>query len=281
MIALTGATGFVGGRLLERLRTEGDEVRALSRNPKGDQVRADVLEPATLGPALAGADVAYFLVHAIGDPGSFDETEAEGARNFARAAHEAGVHRIVYLGGLAHGDDLSDHMRSRQEVGRLLAETGVEVVELRASIVIGEGSLSWQLVRDLVDASPVLPLPDWIDTHCQPIAIDDLVDYLVAARDVAPGVYEIGGADVITYRELIAACGDAAGKGTVQVGVPVLGSVPQLVTDLLPEQARASLHLVESLRFDSTVHDPAAARAFEVAPTGVREAIRRALAAPC
>jgi uncharacterized protein YbjT (DUF2867 family) len=279
VIALTGATGFVGGRLLERLRADGEDVRTLSRHPEGDQVRADVLEPETLGPALDGVEIAYYLVHAIGDAGAFDETEAEGARNFARAASEQGVERIVYLGGLAHGDDLSDHMRSRQEVGRLLGETGVDVVELRASIVIGEGSLSWQLVQEIVDASPVLPLPNWIDTHTQPIAVDDLVDYLVAARDVAPGVYEIGGADVLTYRELIAAYGDAVGKGTVQVGVPVLGSMPQLVTDLLPERARASLHLVESLRFDSTVRDRAA-DAFGLSPVGVREAIRRALAAP-
>jgi uncharacterized protein YbjT (DUF2867 family) len=168
-------------------------------------------------------------------------------------------------------------MRSRQEVGRLLAETGVDVVELRASIVIGEGSLSWQLVRDLVDASPVLALPHWIDTHCQPIAVEDLVDYLVEALTVPPGVYEIGGADVITYRELIAAYGDAVGTGTVQVGVPVLGRVPQIVSDLLPQKARASLHLVESLRFDSTVREPP--DAFGVSPVGVREAIRRALAA--
>lgn len=275
MIAVTGATGFVGGRLVARLREDGAEVRALSRRPRGDQVRADVLDPASLGPALEGVELAYYLVHAIGDPGSFDATEAEGARNFARAAADAQVARIVYLGGLAHGDDLSDHMRSRQEVGRLLAETGVEVVELRASIVIGEGSFSWQLVRRLVDTSPVLPLPDWIDSETQPIGVDDLVDYLVEARTVPPGVYEIGGADVVTYRDLIAAYGDAVGKGTVQIGVPVLADVPQLLSDRLPEDARATLHLLESLRFDSTVHDPPSA--FTVEPAGLRDAIQAAL----
>ena len=275
MIAVTGATGFVGGRLVERLRADGEEVRELSRNPEGAQVRADVLDPASLQPALDGVEVAYYLVHAIGDPGSFDETEAEGARNFATAAAEANLGRIVYLGGLAHGDDLSDHMRSRQEVGRLLGESGVDVVELRASIVIGEGSFSWQLVRTLVDTSPVLALPDWIDTQTQPIGIDDLVEYLVEARTVEPGVYEIGGADVVSYRDLIAAYGDAVGRGTMQIGVPVLAGVPRVVSDRLPEDARAALHLLESLRFDSTVHEPAAA--FAVEPAGLREAIDAAL----
>ena len=275
MIAVTGATGFVGGRLMARLEAGGEEVRALSREPAHGQVRADVLDPASLAPALEGAQLAYYLVHAIGDPGSFDETEAEGARNFARAAADAGVPRIVYLGGLAHGDDLSDHMRSRQEVGRLLGEAGVEVVELRASIVIGEGSFSWQLVRTLVDTSPVLPLPDWIDARTQPIGVDDLVEYLVAARDVPPGVYEIGGADVVSYRDLLAAYGDAVGRGTVQIGVPVLAEVPRAVSDRLPEDARAALHLLESLRFDSTVREPATA--FAVQPAGLREAIDAAL----
>lgn len=273
MIALTGASGFVGGRLLERLHADGEEVRALGRP------EFDVTKPATIGPALAGADVAYYLIHAIGDPGTFAETEAEGARNFAAAARDEGVRRIVYLGGLAHGDELSDHMRSRQEVGRLLAATGVEVVELRASIVIGEGSLSWELVQTLVDNVPLLALPDWVDSKTQPVAIDDLVEYLVRARDVEAGIYEIGGADVFTYRELLAAYGDETGKATLSVTLPVLGSVPDLVADLLPEKARASLHLVESLRFDSTVRADHR-DAFPITPLGVREAIRRALATP-
>lgn len=271
MIAVAGATGFVGRRLVERLRADGDDVRELSR--QGDEP-VDVLEPASLGPALEDAKLAYYLVHAVGDPGAFDETEADGARNFAAAAAEQRVQRIVYLGGLAHGDDLSDHMRSRQEVGRLLGETGVEVVELRASIVIGDGSLSWQLVTDLVDASPVLALPDSVESRTQPIAIDDVVEYLVRARDVEPGIYEIGGADVLTYRELLAAYADESGRGTITVTVPAVGSAPRALTDLLPEKARASVHLLESLRFDSTVRSTAA-EAFGIDPMGVREAIRR------
>ena len=273
MIAVAGATGFVGRRLVERLRQERTDVRELSRS--GD-VPVDVLDPATLGPALDGVELAYYLVHAVGDPGAFDKTEAEGARNFARAAADAGVERIVYLGGLAHGEELSDHMRSRREVGRLLAGTGVDVVELRASIVVGEGSLSWELVTTLVDNAPLITLPDWVESRTQPIAIDDVVEYLVAARAVAPGVYEIGGADVLTYRELLAAYADEAGRGTITLTVPAVGGAPRALTDLLPEKLRASVHLVESLRFDSTVQSDAAA-AFGIGPIGVREAIRRAM----
>ena len=268
MIAVAGSTGFVGKRLVDRLRADGAEVRALSRPS------TDVLRPETLGPALDGVELAYYLVHAVGDPGAFDATEAEGARNFARAAADQGVERIVYLGGLAHGSELSDHLRSRQEVGKLLAETGVEVVELRASIVIGEGSLSWELVTTLVDRTPLVALPDWVESSTQPIAIDDVVEYLVAARDVPPGVYEIGGADVLSYRDLLAAYADESGRGTVTLTVPALGTGPRAFTDLLPEKARASVHLVESLRFDSTVQSDAA-DVFGLTPVGVREAIRR------
>ncbi|HET7448963.1 MAG TPA: NAD-dependent epimerase/dehydratase family protein [Gaiellaceae bacterium] len=276
MIAVAGASGFVGRRLVERLREDGTAVRGLSR--RGD-VPVDVLDPATLGPVLDGIELAYYLVHAVGDPGAFDETEANGARNFARAAAEQGVARIVYLGGLAHGDDLSDHMRSRQEVGRLLGETGVDVVELRASIVVGDGSLSWELVTTLVDNAPLIALPDWVESRTQPIAIDDVVDYLVAAREAAPGVYEIGGADVLTYRELLAAYADETGRGAITLTLPSPGAPPRAFTDLLPEKVRASLHLVESLRFDSTVRSDAS-KAFGVRPVGVREAIRRTQRAP-
>ena len=288
MIALTGATGFVGGRLLRRLQAEGKDVRSLSRRPEaietGDAVRADVLEPDTLRAALEAVDVAYYLVHSIGDADSFDETEAEGARNFAAAARDAGVRRIVYLGGLAHGDDLSDHMRSRQEVGRLLAATGVEVIEFRASIVIGAGSLSFELIRKLVGSSPVIALPSWADAQSQPIGIGDVVEYLFRAADADTegGVFEIGGAETLSYRDLVSAYGDEAGKSRIQVRVPLpdplvtSGDLPSLLTSLIPEQGRAAVKLLESLRFDSTVQIDNA-RVFGVEPGGVRQALRSAL----
>lgn len=288
MIALTGATGFVGGRLLARFREEGREVRCLTRRAGAlegcEAVRADVLEPETLVPALEGAGLAYYLVHAIGDAGGFDETEARGARNFADAARTAGVRRIVYLGGLARGDDLSDHLRSRQEVGRLLAETGVEVIEFRASVVLGPGSLSYELIRTLVETSPVVALPSWADALSQPIAVDDVVEYLARAADadVAGGVFEIGGADTLSYRDLVAAYGEESGRVRPQLRVPLpdplAGSedLPSLLTGLVPEKGRAAVKLLESLRFDSTVSDDAA-RVFGVRPRGVRAALRGAL----
>ena len=288
MIALTGATGFVGGRLLARLQKEGRDVRCLTRRPEAlegcDAVRADVLDPETLQPALEGVEVAYYLVHAIGDADAFVETEADGARNFAAAARDAGVRRIVYLGGLARGDDLSDHMRSRQEVGRLLAATGVDVVEFRASIVIGAGGLSYELIKKLVGRSPVVALPSWADAQSQPIALDDVVEYLVRAADadVPGGVYEIGGADTLSYRDLVSAYGEEAGQSRLQIRVPLpdplvsSGDLPSVLTSLIPEQGRAAAKLLESLRFESTVAD-AAAEVFGVEPMGVREALRSAL----
>lgn len=289
MIGLTGATGFVGGRLLRRFEDEGREVRCLTRRPDAlegcDAMRADVLEPDTLVPALEGIDVAYYLVHAIGDASGFDETEAEGARNFAAAAAEAGVRRIVYLGGLARGDDLSDHMRSRQEVGRLLAATGVEVIEFRASIVIGAGGFSYELIRKLVGRSPVVALPSWADAQAQPIAVEDVVEYLARAADadVEGGVYEIGGADTLSYGDLVSAYGEESGQVRGQVRVPLpdplvaSGDLPSVLTSLIPEEARATAKLLESLHFDSTVSDDAA-RVFGVEPRGVREALRAARA---
>ena len=288
MIALTGATGFIGGRLLSRFQEERRDVRCLTRRPEAlegcEAVRADVLEPDTLKPALEGIDVAYYLVHAIGDAGAFEETEAEGARNFAEAARESGVRRIVYLGGLARGDDLSDHMRSRQEVGRLLAATGVEVIEFRASIVIGVGSFSYELIRKLVGRSPVVALPSWADAQSQPIALDDVVEYLVRGADaeVAGGVFEIGGADTLSYRDLVSAYGEEAGEARLQVRVPMVdpiissGDLPSVLTSLIPEHGRAAAKLLESLRFESTV-EGGAAEVFGVEPVGVREALRSAL----
>lgn len=276
MIALTGATGFVGGALREQLVRDGYAVRSLSRKPGPDAVQADVLDRNSLDAALEGVDAAYYLVHALGDADGFDETEARGARNFAVAAGAAGVGRIVYLGGLAHGDDLSPHMRSRREVGRILAEGAADVVELRASIVVGAGSLSYELLRELVDALPLMALPSWVDERCQPIAIDDLVQYLVQSLDVPAGVYEIGGADVLTYRELLSAYADEAGLATVHVQLPGLRvPVPDQVARLLPERARAALKLIESLGVDSTVQEPSGG-VFTVDPRGVRAAIRAA-----
>jgi uncharacterized protein YbjT (DUF2867 family) len=285
-VLVTGATGHVGGRLVDELLRDGRRVRAMSRGTVDrqgvDTVRADVLDLSSLAAALDGVGVAYYLVHALASGGGFATEEQTGARNFADAAAEAGVERIVYLGGLAHGDDLSEHLRTRQEVGEILRASDVLTIEFRASVVIGDGSASFDLIRGLVDYLPALVLPDWIDTACQPIAVDDVVAYLVAGADVAvPGsaIFEIGGADRITYRRLIDEYGRAVGTRRPTLALPAL-PVPLTgwLTALAPEQARVWGKLVDGLRFDSTVHDEAALHAFEVRPRGVRDAIVAAVA---
>ena len=215
-ILLTGATGYVGGRLLPVLEARGHEVRCLARHPANlasrvggstQVVAGDVLSPASLARALEGIETAYYLVHAMGDASGFERRETTGAQHFAAAARAAGVTRIVYLGGL--GDDrrdLSPHLRSRHEVGRILRESGVPTLELRASIVIGSGSLSFEMIRALCEHLPVMITPRWVSVLAQPIAIQDLIEYLVQALDVSmdgSSVVEIGGADRLSYAALM------------------------------------------------------------------------------
>lgn len=272
LVLLTGASGHVGSRLLEILLSEGHRVRVLSRSGDGfdgrpvDVVEGDVTEPESLVPAFAGVRKAYYLVHGLADGGDFAATERAAAEAFGSAALAAGCERIVYLGGLARGEGLSEHLRSRQEVGEVLRTSGVLTVELRASIVIGDGSASFELVRTLVDNLPALLLPSWIDTGCQPIALDDVVAYLLAALDVevpASAVFEIGGADRITYGRLLEEYARAMGLerriATVPALVPLPSSadLPALLTRLVPERALIWGRLLEGVRFDSTVEDPA------------------------
>lgn len=285
-VLVTGATGHVGSRLVGALLAEGRRVRAMSREPLSrsgvEDVQADVLEPESLTAAFQDARAAYYLVHALASDGDYGEEEREGARNFAAAAEEAGVERIVYLGGIARGDGLSEHLRTRQEVGEILRSSNVLTVELQTSVVIGDGSASFELVRALVDYLPVLVLPDWIDSYSQPIALADVVSYLVAALEVevpASAVFEIGGADRITYRRLLEEYGTAVGSRRPTIGLPAL-PIPFAgwLTSLAPERVRVAAKLVDSLRFDSSVQDEAALHAFELRPRGVREAIAEVLA---
>ena len=197
-VLVTGATGYVGGRLLAALEQAGPTVRCLARRPEvlagrvaasTEVVKGDCLDPTTLAPALAGVDTAYYLVHSMGSGRSFAELDAAAADHFGQAARAAGVRRIVYLGGLGAEEEaeLSEHLRSRQQTGDILRASGVPVVELRASIVIGSGSLSYEMVRALVERLPVMICPRWVEVRTQPIAIDDLVAYLLAARHLPAG----------------------------------------------------------------------------------------------
>ncbi len=286
-VLVTGATGHVGSELVDELLRRGKRVRAMSRSPLDrdgvETVEADVTDRESLDAALAGVGAAYYLVHALASDGGFGEEERTGAQNFVDAAEAACVERIVYLGGIAHDDDLSEHLETRQEVGEILRSSGILAIELQASVVIGEGSASFELVRTLVDYLPVLVLPDWIDNHCQPIALDDVVAYLVEALDVdVPGsaVFEVGGADRITYRELLELYGKAVGSKRPTIALPAVPlPFSGWLTSLAPEQARVAAKLVDSLRFDSSVQDEAALQAFSVQPVGVREAIERVVSA--
>lgn len=273
---LTGASGYVGGRLLAALRDRGASIRALTRDASrleadgAETVVGDVLDTDGLREALAGTGVAYYLVHSLGTA-DFGTSDRDAARSFASAAEAAGIERIVYLGGLGHGE-LSPHLASRQEVGRILRESRVPTVELRASVVIGDGSVSHDAFRALA-ALPLAVLPDWIETPSQPIAVADVVAYLLEAAEIdlpASVVYEIGGADVVPYRAIIESLG-----GTIAT-VPAPAAVAAVATatkPLQPERGRVVSDLLDSLRIDTSVHDRSAATAFSVRPRGLAAAV--------
>ncbi len=291
-ILLAGATGYVGGRLLEALEQEGRTVRCLARRPEqlrarvrpGTEVVAgDVQDPASLAAALAGVDCAVYLVHSMESAGSFEEADRIGARNFAAAARAAGVRRLIYLGGLGGGDDLSSHLHSRHEVGRILRESGVPTIELRAAIILGSGSASFEMIRALVETLPVMITPRWVATPTQPIGIEDVIAYLREALDL-PGeesaVYEIGGPDRVSYGELMREYARQRGLRRSFISVPVL--TPRLSSLWLglvtPVYARVGRAMVDGLKNETIVRDDLALRTFRVRPLGMRQAMARALA---
>lgn len=291
-VLLTGATGYVGGRLLPHLIEHNCSVRCLARKPEnllsrvpaGVQVVAgDVLEPDSLPDAMEGIDVAYYLIHSMGSAGSFEDQDRQAAENFARAARQAGVRRIIYLGGLGEsGEDLSPHLRSRHEVGRVLRESGCEVIEFRASIVIGSGSLSFELVRALVERLPVMICPKWVSVKAQPIAVEDLLQYLLAGLDLDTNesqIFQIGGPDQVSYGEIMREYARQRGLRRFMISVPVL--TPRLSSLWLglvtPVYARVGRKLIDSLRNPTVITDDSAQQRFDIQPRGLNEAIERAL----
>jgi len=294
LILVTGATVYIGGRLVRRLENRGLAVRCLARKPEflagktrtgTEIVKGDVLAEETLADAMHGVYTAYYMVHSMGgvSKGDFEEEDRRAAENFARAARDAGVSRIVYLGGLGDEDsDLSPHLRSRHEVGRVLASTGVPVVEFRASIVIGSGSLSFEMLCSLVERLPAMITPRWVYVNAQPIAINDLLVYLEAALDMEPGeagIYEIGGSDRVSYGDLMREYSRLRGLRRVMVPVPLL--TPRLSSLWLglvtPLYARVGRVLIESICHETVIRDDRARRKFKVEPMGVREALSSAL----
>jgi uncharacterized protein YbjT (DUF2867 family) len=245
-----------------------------------------VLRPETLAPALEGVHTAYYMVHAMGSAASegFEARDRLGAENFAHAARAAGIRRIVYLGALGdEGGELSPHLRSRHEVGHILLNSGVPVIEFRASIVIGSGSLSFEMLRALVERLPVMVTPRWVHVRAQPIAIGDLLSYLEAAPDLEieeSRIYEIGGADRVSYGQLMHEYARQRGLRRLMIPVPLL--TPRLSSLWLglvtPLYARVGRALIESICHETVVRDDGARQDFAVEPMGVQEAIANALA---
>lgn len=290
-VLVTGATGYVGGRLFKRLEREGYAVRCMARRPssladrvgsKTEIVQGDVGEPITLAGALENVDTAFYLVHSLASGGNFEAAELEGARNFANAAKAAGVKRIVYLGGLGDTSSVeSAHMRSRHAVGDILRASGVPTIEFRASIIIGSGSLSFELIRSLVRRLPIMIVPKWVRVKAQPIAIDDVLEYLAQAMHVpltASAVYEIGGRQQLSYLDLMKLYGEMRGLRRIYINVPVLTPwLSSLWLNLVtPLFARVGRKLIDSIRVTSVVRNDAALRDFAIQPLGVTAAIERA-----
>lgn len=247
-------------------------------------VAGDVLALDSLAEAMQGVHTAYYLIHSLGTKQNFEQDDRQGAANFAAVASQAGVKRIIYLGGLGNpAHALSPHLRSRQETGLELMSSGVPVIELRASIILGSGSLSFELIRALTERLPVMICPRWVFTPTQPIAIEDVLDYLLAALDLPEGenrVFEIGGPDVVSYGEIMREYARQRGLRRLMISVPLL--TPYLSSLWLglvtPVYARVGRKLVESLRNPTIVCDPSAREAFPLRPRPLRKAIRRALA---
>ena len=292
LILVTGATGYVGGRLLKALENRGRRVRCMARRPEfllprvapsTEVVPGDALDRNSLDGALQGVTTAYYLIHSMGSARSFEEEDRRAARNFGEAAAAAGVERIVYLGGLGNEREaLSAHLRSRQEVGEILRASGVPVTEFRASIVIGSGSLSFEMIRSLVERLPVMITPKWVSVPAQPIAVEDLVAYLTAALDIpdrASRVFEIGGADRVSYADIMRAYARCRSMRLVMLQVPVL--TPYLSSLWLglvtPLYARIGRKLIESIVHSTVVRDDAALRTFDIRPMGIDAAIAHAL----
>jgi uncharacterized protein YbjT (DUF2867 family) len=286
-VLVAGASGFVGRRLVPALVDAGHDVRAMTRHPDtydgaGTPVHGDVHDPDTLSAALEGCRAAYYLVHSL-DSKDFERLDAEAATAFGRAAAEAGVQQIVYLGGLgSESDDLSKHLRSRREVESLLGAAGVPVTVLRAGIIVGNGGISWEITRQLVDHLPAMITPRWVRTRTQPIAVSDVVRYLVGVLDEARAtgtVYEIGGPEVLRYSDMLQRVAEVKNRPLPIVPVPLLSPGLSsrwlsLVTDVDTQAGRS---LVDSMANEVVVQNDAIREVVPFEPMGYDDAVRVAL----
>jgi uncharacterized protein YbjT (DUF2867 family) len=292
LILLTGASGYVGGRLLVAMERRNWRLRCLVRHverlkpraiPSTEIIQGDLLDRASLDKAMSGVHTAYYLIHSMATGPGFEVTDRRAAKNFAEAAAHASLQRIVYLGGLGDSrEQLSSHLRSRQEVGDILRSSGVPVLEFRSSIIIGSGSLSFEMIRALVERLPVMVTPRWVRMSTQPIAIEDVISYLLGAVNRPPGesrIYEIGGPEIVSYAGLMQDYARQRGLRRWMISIPFV--TPRLSSLWLglvtPIYSRVGRQLINSIRHATVVRDSAALNAFSVRPRGYRDAIFRAL----
>src|SRR5579872_599626 len=292
-VLVTGATGYIGGRLVSRLRAHNYQVRCFTRAAERlrgrfdadvEIVEGDIADEAALSRALEGCNAAYYLVHSMSSTHAFADADREAAKRFGEAARAAGVDKIIYLGGLGNDrDTLSAHLRSRHEVGEVLRESGVPVIEFRAALIIGSGSISFEMMRYLTERLPVMIAPRWVTTRCQPIGIRDVLAFLIAALELkihTSRIYEIGGADVLTYRDMMLRYAVIRRLRRYVIVVPFF--TPQLssywVHLVTPISARLAQPLIRGLHNEVIVRDRAANTDFpDIVPIGFDEAVARAL----
>jgi len=286
-VLVAGSSGFVGRRLCPALQAAGHSVQAMTRHPDtysgaGTPVYGDVHEADSLAAALAGCDAAYYLVHSLGNA-DFTRRDADAAREFARAAADAGLGRIIYLGGLGDdGDDLSEHLRSRREVEHLLGSAGVPVTTLRAGIIIGHGGISWEITRQLVEHLPAMITPRWVRTRTQPIAVGDVIRYLVGVLEepAAEGrTFEVGGPDVLAYVDMLRRVAVIEGRHLWVVPVPLLS--PRLSSRWLSLVTNVDVptgrSLIDSMSNEVVVRDKSIRGLVEFEPMSYDEAVLAAL----
>lgn len=291
LILVAGSTGYVGRQLVKALEISHYRVRCLARRPKAlrpcisdrtEVFQGDVLDHESLGKALEGAYTAFYLIHSMASDGDFVERDRRAALNFATIARKSGIKRIIYLGGLGGDENLSAHLASRHEVGRILRDSGIPTIEFRASIIIGRGSLSFEMIRSLVEKLPVMITPRWVQTLAQPIAIEDVIAYLAEAIEIPledSKVFEIGGPDRISYKGIMKEYAQQRGLRRLMIPVPVLTPYLSslwlgLVTPLYVRIGRA---LIESIKNPTVVNDYTASDYFAVRPRGIKIAIKQAL----
>ena len=292
LILITGATGYIGGHLLNALEKGGHRIRCLVRKPEALQgkigpetevVTGDMFDRWSLEAAFEGVHTAYYLIHSMASKGDFVKKDRIAAKNFGDAAAKAGVSRIIYLGGLSHSAKMSAHLRSRQETGRILRESVVPVIEFRTSIIIGAGSISFEIIRGVTERVPVMAAAKWSTTECQPIYIGDVIKYLVAAlekRCDESRIFEIGGTGVTCYVCLMQQYAKLRGLKRVTLPIPflnpVLATYPLII--LTPKLYRVGRWLIRGLGTRTVVEDDSALREFDIQPLSTLQAIETALA---